>query len=76
MTNNNNFPNCVLWSIDSDSGKLDFLPLQHSEVLMIAGTAGMGYGLGRKYGRKACNFLDRVEDRIVSGMKTKVIVEE
>ncbi len=47
-----------------------------AEVLMIAGTAGMGYGLGRKYGRKACNFLDRVEDRIVSGMKTKVIVEE
>jgi hypothetical protein len=47
-----------------------------AEVLMIAGTAGMGYGLGRKYGRKACNFLDRVEDRIVSGMKTKVVVEE
>ncbi len=47
-----------------------------AEVLMIAGTAGMGYGLGRKYGRKACNFLDRIEDRIVSGMKSKVIVEE
>ena len=47
-----------------------------AEVLMIAGTAGMGYGLGRKYGRKACNFLDRIEDRIVSGMKAKVIVEE
>ena len=29
MTNNNNCPNCVLWSIDSDSGKLDFLPPQH-----------------------------------------------
>ena len=47
-----------------------------AEVLMIAGTAGMGYGLGRKYGRKACNIIDRFEDRIVSGMKSKITVEE
>ncbi|MDP6011021.1 MAG: hypothetical protein QF707_04430, partial [Candidatus Poseidoniaceae archaeon] len=47
-----------------------------AEVLMLAGTAGMGYGLGRKYGRKACNILDRFEDRIVSGMKSKITVEE
>jgi len=41
------------------------------EVLAIAGTAGMGYGLGRKYGRKACQFLDNVEERVFDGMKAK-----
>ncbi len=47
-----------------------------AEVLMLAGTAGMGYGLGRKYGRKACKIFDRFEDRIISGMKSKITVEE
>ncbi|MBT7938071.1 MAG: hypothetical protein HN696_02795 [Euryarchaeota archaeon] len=42
-----------------------------SEVLMIAGTAGMGYGLGRKYGRRACQVLDRVEERVFDGLKAK-----
>ena len=42
-----------------------------SEVLMIAGTAGMGYGLGRKYGRRACQVLDRVEELVFDGLKAK-----
>ena len=33
------------------------------ESLMISGTAGAGYGLGRKYGRIACEQLDRLEGR-------------
>ena len=46
------------------------------EVLAIAGTAGMGYGLGRKYGRRACQFLDGVEDRVLDGMKAKAMKSE
>ena len=41
------------------------------EVLAIAGTAGMGYGLGRKYGRRACQVLDRVEERVFDSLKAK-----
>ncbi|MBT6971539.1 MAG: hypothetical protein HOA04_00365 [Euryarchaeota archaeon] len=47
-----------------------------SEVLMIAGTAGMGYGLGRKYGRRACQVLDRVEERVFDGLKAKSMKAE
>lgn len=47
-----------------------------AEVLMLAGTAGMGYGLGRKYGRRACQFLDGVEDRVLDGMKAKAMKSE
>ena len=32
----------------------------------IGATAGMGYGLGRKYGRKICEFADNMEGRMVS----------
>ena len=30
----------------------------------IGATAGMGYGLGRKYGRKICEFAENVEARL------------
>ena len=30
-------------------------------VMTLAGTAGMGYGFGRKYGRIACEMFDQVE---------------
>ena len=32
----------------------------------IGATAGMGYGLGRKYGRKMCEFAESMESRMVS----------
>ena len=35
-------------------------------VVGIAGAAGSGYGLGRKYGRKICEFADSFDDRITS----------
>tara|TARA_B100001123_G_C15303630_1_gene1021855 strand:+ start:1062 stop:1250 length:189 start_codon:yes stop_codon:yes gene_type:complete len=37
---------------------------QAFKVMTIAGTAGMGYGYGRKYGRIACEMMDQVEFRI------------
>jgi len=32
--------------------------------MTLAGTAGMGYGLGRKYGRIACEWMDQIEFRV------------
>tara|TARA_X000001036_G_C20653294_1_gene795915 strand:+ start:209 stop:388 length:180 start_codon:yes stop_codon:yes gene_type:complete len=32
----------------------------------IGSTAGMGYGLGRKYGRKMCELAESIESRIVN----------
>lgn len=34
----------------------------------IGATAGMGYGLGRKYGRKICEFADNIEGRLTGLM--------
>ena len=34
----------------------------------IGATAGMGYGLGRKYGRKMCEFADNIEGRLTGLM--------
>ena len=34
----------------------------------IGATAGMGYGLGRKYGRKMCEFADNMEGRLTALM--------
>lgn len=39
-------------------------------VVGIAGAAGMGYGLGRKYGRKICEFADGLEGRITNMMES------
>ena len=40
-------------------------------VVGIAGTAGMGYGLGRKYGRRFCEFADGVENELYARINTK-----
>jgi hypothetical protein len=36
----------------------------------IGSTAGMGYGLGRKYGRKMCEFAETMESRMVNLITT------
>ena len=36
----------------------------------IGATAGMGYGLGRKYGRKMCEFAETMESRMVNLIST------
>ena len=35
--------------------------LRAFNVMTLAGTAGMGYGIGRKYGRIACEMMDQIE---------------
>jgi hypothetical protein len=35
-------------------------------AISTAGTAGMSYATGRKVGRKACLFLDGMEDKVRS----------
>lgn len=37
-------------------------------VLGIAGAAGTGYALGRKYGRKMCEFADNLETSFTSSI--------
>jgi hypothetical protein len=37
-------------------------------VMTIAGTAGTGYGLGLKYGRIACQWLDNIESKVTERM--------
>jgi len=41
------------------------------EVIGIGATAGMSYGIGRKYGRKFCEFADNIEGR-VTGLFTQI----
>ncbi|RJV00242.1 MAG: hypothetical protein DWC06_06990 [Candidatus Poseidoniales archaeon] len=36
----------------------------------IGATAGMGYGLGRKYGRKMCEFAETMESRMINLITT------
>ena len=36
----------------------------------MGATAGMGYGLGRKYGRKMCEFAETMESRMVNLITT------
>ncbi len=40
------------------------LAFTSARVLITSGSAGMGYGLGRKYGRKACELLDNLDARV------------
>jgi hypothetical protein len=37
-------------------------------IMSSAATAGSGYALGRKYGRKLCNALDQVESTVISSI--------
>jgi|TARA_B110000914_G_scaffold158787_1_gene139674 hypothetical protein len=34
-------------------------------AVSLGATAGMTYGLGRKYGRKICEFSDNMEGRVM-----------
>jgi len=45
-------------------GSLVIVATRASVVMTIAGTAGMGYGLGRKYGRMACQWMDKIEFKV------------
>tara|TARA_B110000444_G_C18803704_1_gene578802 strand:- start:610 stop:789 length:180 start_codon:yes stop_codon:yes gene_type:complete len=38
------------------------------ELVSGAAAAGTGYGLGRKYGRKLCTALDKVESTVVTSI--------
>ena len=40
------------------------LAFTSARVLIVSSSAGMGYGLGRKYGRKACVLLDNFDTRV------------
>lgn len=35
-------------------------------AISSAGTAGMSYAMGRKFGRKACTLMDSMEDKVRS----------
>jgi len=37
-------------------------------VMSTAATAGSGYALGRKYGRKICETLDQVESKVITSI--------
>ena len=41
------------------------------EFVGIGATAGMSYGIGRKYGRRFCEFADNIEGR-VTGLFTQI----
>ena len=49
-------------------GSIVLVATRASTVMTIAGTAGMGYGLGRKYGRIACQWLDNIEFKVTERM--------
>lgn len=40
------------------------LVLTTFNAVSIGATAGMSYGLGRKYGRKICEFAENLEGRL------------
>lgn len=39
-----------------------------AEVMTYAATAGAGHALGRKYGRKICQSLDKLETKVISSI--------
>ena len=41
------------------------------EAVGIGATAGMSYGIGRKYGRRFCEIMDNAEGRI-TGLFTQI----
>ena len=51
-------------------GAVGFLVSTVNAVGMGA-TAGMSYGMGRKYGRKICEFADGMEGRLVNMMQNR-----
>lgn len=45
-------------------------------AISLGSAAGTGYALGRKYGRIACEYMDRFENVFIKKVKDKVIVAE
>ena len=39
------------------------------EIVSGAAAAGAGYGLGRKYGRKLCDGLDKIESSVADSIR-------
>tara|TARA_B100000927_G_C16199419_1_gene362889 strand:- start:245 stop:424 length:180 start_codon:yes stop_codon:yes gene_type:complete len=39
------------------------------EIVSGAAAAGAGYGLGRKYGRKLCDGLDKIESSVADSVR-------
>lgn len=44
-------------------GTIYYTALWTVRAITISGTAGMSYATGRKFGRKACTFMDGMEDK-------------
>ena len=51
------------------------LAVVSAQALMVSGTAGTGYGLGRKYGRIICEQIDRLEGRVRNFVAEKKVIE-
>lgn len=49
-------------------GSIVLIATRATTVMTIAGTAGMGYGLGLKYGRITCQWLDNIESKVTERM--------
>jgi len=45
-------------------------------AISVGSAAGTGYALGRKYGRIACEYIDRFENVFIQKVKAKVTAEE
>lgn len=42
------------------------------EYIIVGGSLGTGYGLGRKYGRKLCESMDKMEHSINNFVTSKL----
>ena len=42
------------------------------EYLIMGGSMGTGYGLGKKYGRKVCQSMDKMEKQINTFVKSRL----
>jgi|ETN01SMinimDraft_4_1059930.scaffolds.fasta_scaffold702263_2 hypothetical protein len=45
-------------------------------AISLGSAAGTGYALGRKYGRIACEYIERFENVFIQKVKSKITVEE
>jgi hypothetical protein len=48
------------------------MAIRASVVMTLAGTAGTGYAMGRKYGRIACQLLDGFEEKARSTIHQQI----
>lgn len=42
------------------------------EYIILGGSMGTGYGLGKKYGRRICQSMDKMEGKINSFVSSKL----